>query len=59
MKVTKYILYCSNCNPSRWVEIKPLYQAIEIIVDLKTDRYIFKSICPHCKNKIKNTRKAF
>ena len=57
MEVNKYILHCSKCDPSTWVEVYS--EKVVITVDLKTDEYVFKTICPKCGKPIMNKRRAF
>lgn len=59
MEPNKYILHCSNCKPSKWVEIKKEAFSLIIILDLKTDEWVFIANCPVCDKKIENRRKAF
>jgi hypothetical protein len=57
MKVNYYKLYCSRCLPSAFVEVRA--EDVIIVVDLKTDEFVFNSHCPKCKNEIINKRRAF
>ena len=57
MKVDKLVLYCSSCDPSRWVGLS--YDEVLITLDLRRDEYVFNAICPFCKNPIENSRRAF
>lgn len=59
MQIKKYILYCSNCDPSVWIEANNNgVDEIEITLDLQTDEYIFKTTYPFCGKQIINKRRA-
>jgi hypothetical protein len=62
MMVSKYRLYCSNCNSKGkdkngyvWIPASK----VDVKVCLCTDSYEFRARCPQCKNDIFNGRRAF
>jgi hypothetical protein len=50
-------LHCSNCEPSRWIQLPK--EKVIIMLDLKSDQWIFEAECHLCGNDILNARKAF
>lgn len=52
----EYILHCSKCVESQWVEIKADDPTLRVVLDLKTDQYIFKFTCPLCGKRTRNNR---